>query len=136
MQVDKEDLKLLLKYQDLNSENKDDILIAIANWTYYNGNEDSFELLWNIDLKQVSISTLLSVIRDYPNIRDDASFKEKLYDIGLESEEVVSSLIKKFFDDLSFYDKFSSPESEIEMIKRPEIKTSSTRKYMNSVRYK
>lgn len=96
MQVDKEDLKLLLKYQDLNSENKDDILLAIANWTYYNGNEDSFELLWNIDLKQVSINTLLSVIRDYPNIRDDASFKEKLYDIGLESEEIVSNFIKKF----------------------------------------
>ena len=98
-----------MKYQDVYAGNKDNMLLAVALWTYYNDNEDSFELLWNIDLKKVSISTLLTIIRDYPNMREDVSifknfrfsilqnyFKEKLFEIGQESEKVVTEFIKRF----------------------------------------
>lgn len=94
--LDKEELKLLLKYQDLYNPNKDEILLAISLWTYYNGNDDSIELLWNIDLKTVTVPTLLSVIRDYPNMREDDNFKEKLFEMGQEGEQFLQDFVKKF----------------------------------------
>ena len=89
-------MKLLLKYQMLNSNEKDYILLAIAQWTYFNGNEDSFEFLCEFDLTSVSVKTLLTVIRDYPNMREDSQFRERLYDIGQQSEDIVTDFIKRF----------------------------------------
>ena len=62
---------------DKDSRYVDNILLMIANWTYHHGNEDSFEFLCELDLVEVSVKTLLSVIRDYPNMREDACFKGK-----------------------------------------------------------
>jgi hypothetical protein len=134
--LEKDDLKVLLKHQQTYSTDKDSILMAIAQWTYFNGNEDSYEFLWDFDLSTVSVKSLLSIMRDFPNMREDECFRERLYDIGQQSEEVVTGFIKRFWEDLSFYDSVSTPESEAEMMKRPELKTSSSRRYMNSVRYK
>lgn len=145
--LEKDDLKLLLKYQQLNtsdasstgqepSEGKDAMLLAIAQWTYHNGNEDSFEFLCEFDLTTVNVKTLMTVIRDYPNMREDACFKERLFDIGQQSEEVIANFIRRFCEDLTFYDTFSPPENEADMVKRPELKTTSSRRFMNSVRFK
>ena len=133
--LSEEDLKLFVKYQKLYSPNKDPILVAIAQWTYYNGNENSFSLLCELDLTEFSVNCILSVIRDYPNMREDEAFKERLYSIGTESEKKIADFITKFWKDLSFYDTEGVVDIAENMVKRPELGTSS-RRYMNSVRYK
>ena len=49
-----------------------------------------------LDLVKVSVKTLVGVIRDYPNMRDDEVFKHKLFEIGSESEEVIGNFVKRF----------------------------------------
>mmetsp|Transcript_16696 Transcript_16696/g.14610 ORF Transcript_16696/g.14610 Transcript_16696/m.14610 type:complete len:189 (+) Transcript_16696:999-1565(+) len=94
--LQKDDMKLIIKYQSMKSLNKDPILLSIAQWTYYNGNDDSYDLLNGFELTDLNVKTLVTVIRDYPNMREDISFKEKLFEIGQQSEEEISKFIKKF----------------------------------------
>lgn len=121
-----EELKVLLHRWD-----PDTTLSSIAQWWFYNGNESSYNYLWNLDLTKTSIKCLISTIRDYPNMREDSAFRERLYDIGQQSEKDINKFIKKFWADFDKVDGMKEIDSD--MVKRPEIGTTS-RRYMNSVR--